>query len=88
MLPAGRSVSTPTLPSSREQDGQDRRDLILDSSAVIEVEANNPKAPELDAEAPGPHVLEIEAAERILEMANQRPIPELEGQSKYDVAEL
>ena len=88
MLPAGRSAPLPILPLSREQSGTDERHLILDSSAIIEVEANNPRPPELDAEAPGPHILEIETVEPILEMAYQRTIPELEGQSRSDVAEL
>lgn len=88
MLPAGRWASSPILPLSREQDGQDGRDLILDSSAVIEVEANTTRPPELDAEAPGPHILEIETVEPVLEMAYQGPMPELEGRSTYDVAEL
>lgn len=56
---------------------------MLDSSAVLEVEARNPRAPELDAEAPGPHVVEVDTVETILEMYSQRPIGELEGQHTY-----
>ncbi len=52
---------------------------MLDSSAVIEVEANNPHAPELDAEAPGPQILEIGTLERALEMSSHRSLCELEG---------
>ena len=43
------------------------------------MEANNPRAPELDAEAPGPHILEIGTLDPVLRMESQRPITELEG---------
>ena len=43
---------------------------MLDSSIITEVEARNIRTPELDAEAPGPHILEIETLE---------PVPELEA---------
>ena len=48
----------------------------------MEVEARNPRAPELDAEAPGPHILEIETVEPVLEMYVPRTMVELEGRSK------
>ncbi len=60
---------------------------MLEVSIVTEMEANALRAPELDAEAPGPHVLEFETVEPALEMESQRQIAELEGRSKY-VAEL
>ncbi len=56
-----------------------------DLSAVVEGETRNPPAPELDAEAPGPHILEVEAVEAVLEMYSQRPTGELEG---WSAAEL
>ncbi len=56
-----------------------------DLSAVVEGETSNPSAPELDAEAPGPHIIEIETVEAILEMYSQRPTGELEG---WPAAEL
>ncbi len=56
---------------------------MLDSSAVLEMEARNPRAPELDAEAPGPHIVEAETVETILEMYSQGPVGELEGQNSY-----
>ena len=52
-----------------------------------ELNASTLRTPELDAEAPGPHILEFESVEPALEMESQRQIAELEGRSKY-VAEL
>ena len=52
---------------------------------------NNSRVPELDAEAPGPHILEIgtavlaeemETVERALELESKRPIVELEGTTR------
>ena len=40
---------------------------MLDSTPIMELEAN-PRIRELDAEAPGPHVLEIETVVPTLEM--------------------
>lgn len=86
MLPVRKSVS-PVSPLSRRQSWNNEPYPMLDSSVVTELEANTLRAPELDAEAPGPHVLEIETVEPVLEMAYQRQIAELEGRGKY-VAEL
>ena len=85
MLPARRAASPPVGQLSREQTHNDGPHPMLDSSARIEVEANNPQKPELDAEAPGPHILEIETVEPVLEMYTQEPIGELEGESRYVV---
>lgn len=85
MLPAHRTASPPTLQSSREQPHDDGLYPMLDSSRRIEVEANNPRKPELDAEAPGPQIMEIETAEPALEMYTQEPVGELEGESRQVV---
>ena len=87
MLPARRRASSPVLPLSTRQSWNDGPHPMLDSSTFVEAEASNPRVPEIDAEAPGPHVLEIETVEAILEMYSQRSIAELEGTSNY-VAEL
>lgn len=83
MLPAGRPASIPVLSLSRRHSWNDGPNPMLDSSTVLEMEARTQKAPELDAEAPGPHILEIETMEPVLEMESQRSIAELEDQSKY-----
>ena len=83
MLSARKPSSSLAHPSPRRNSGDDGSNPMLDSSAVLEVEARNPRAPELDAEAPGPHILEAETVETILEMYSQRPVGELEGQYTY-----
>ena len=85
MLPARRAPS-PILPLSREQSHGDGPHPTLDYSSPIEVEAHNPRHPELEAEAPGPHVVEAETVETILEMYSQGPVGELEGERR-EVAE-
>ena len=70
---------------SREQTNNDGPHPMLDSSTRIEIEANSPRKPELDAEAPGPHILEIETVERLLEMSTQGPVAELEGECSHVV---
>ena len=82
MIPTGKSVLQ-ALPPSRTPSWNDGPHPMLDSSAVMEVEANNPQAPELNAEAPGPQILEFEALEQILEMYSQRSVCELEGQRDF-----
>lgn len=52
---------------------------MLESSAAVEVEARNPRAPELNAEAPGPHILEIETVDPVLKMYAPRTMVELRG---------
>lgn len=52
---------------------------MLDSSAIIEAPARSRRVPELDAEAPGPHILEMETRARVSEVESQRRIGELEG---------
>lgn len=86
MLPVRKAASAVSSSSSR-QSWNDEPNPMLDSSIVTEMEANTLRVPELDAEAPGPHVLEIETVEPALEMGSQRQIAELEGRSKY-VAEV
>ena len=58
-----------------------------ESSIVTELKASTLRTPELDAEAPGPQILEFESVEPAFEMESQRQISELEGRSNY-VAEL
>ena len=48
----------------------------------IELEANNPQNPELDAEAPGPHILEIETLEVVHEMESRINVVEMDGWSR------
>ncbi len=86
MLPVHKPIS-PVSPSSSRQSWNDEPYPMLEVSIVTEMEANALRPPELDAEAPGPHVLEIETVEPALEMESQRQLAELEGRSKY-VAEL
>lgn len=83
MLAIRKSDPTPVLPLSTRHSSDDGQNPMLASSAVLEVEARNPRAPELDAEAPGPHIVEAETVETILEMYSQRPVGELEGQNTY-----
>ena len=86
MLPAGRIASPPTLPISREDShGNEHQHPILDSSTDIELEAKNPhdpRDPELDAEAPGPHILEMETLEVVHEMESRKHVVEMDGWSK------
>ena len=81
MLPAGKSAP-PAIPLSKEHSGDIEQKPILDTSTVREVEADNIRAPELDAEAPGPHILEIETLEPISELESQRHIAELDGRNR------
>ena len=85
MLPAFRATSPPAIKTSREQTHDDGPNPMLDSSTIIEMEANNPHKPELDAEAPGPHILEIETVEPVFEMYTQGHVGELEGESIHVV---
>ena len=79
MLPGGRSASPPSLPLSREQSQDCRQYPRLDSSAIIEVEANNPRAPELDSDAPGPQIQEVETSEPVFELDSKSPLAEIHG---------
>ena len=88
MLPVFKeAVSPPIIPPARKPSWNDGPNPMLDSIPVVEAEAN-PRVGELDAEAPGPHILEMESMvpasemgtlERALESEPQRPIAELEG---------
>ena len=83
MLPARKPASSPFLPLSRKQSWSDGPNPMLDSSTIVEMEAKNPRAPELDAKAPGPHVLEIGTLEPVLKTESRRPTAELEGWSRH-----
>ena len=78
MLPARRPASSPSLPLSRKQSWNDGPNPMLDSATVIEMEAKNSRCPELDAEAPGPHILEIGTLEPVVRTQSQRSPTELE----------
>ena len=47
------------------------------------MEANSPRGPELDAEAPGPHILEIGILEPVVRTNSRRPLAELEGWNRH-----
>lgn len=95
MLPARKPAPSPVLPLSRKESWSDGPNDMLDSSTILEMEVNNPRAPELDAEAPGPHILEIGTLEPVLRTQSQRSraamqgwdgyIPELEGERTHAV---
>ena len=55
---------------------------MLDSSTIFEMEARSPRAPELDAEAPGPHILEMETVDAILETDSQRLMSRRDGATR------
>ena len=56
---------------------------MLDLLAIAEVEARNPRAPELEAGALGLYNLERGTVESILEMYSQRPKGEWGGGAHY-----
>ena len=85
MLPAHKTASS-TSSLSIDQDQHMERPAMPQSSTLVELQAKNPRIPEMDAEAPGPHVLEAETVETIVEMYSQAPVGELEGQSSYAMA--
>ena len=85
MLPARRVASSTIVQLPKEQTHNDGPHPMLDSSMRMEVEANNPQKPELDAGAPGPHILEIETVEPVLEMYTQEPVGELDAESYHVV---
>ena len=87
MLPTARSATLQVQSLSREQSQAEGPQLPQVFPTTVEVEANNPPDPELDAEAPGPHIVGFETIDRILDMYSQDPVSELEGQSRY-AAEL
>lgn len=88
MLPVFKAgTSSRILPLARSSTWDNGPNPVLDSSPVVKAEAN-PRVRELDAEAPGPHILEIgtavpiseiETVEPALELEAQRLIAELEG---------
>lgn len=94
MLPAFKTAAPsgpPILPLKRNPSWGDGPNPMLDSVPIVEAEVNNSRVPELDAEAPGPHILEIgtavlaeemETVERALELESKRPIVELEGTTR------
>ena len=83
MLSAGKDASPSILPISREESpSHEHQHPALDSSTEMELEANNPRDPELDAEAPGPHVLEMETLEVVCEMDTNPHVVEMDGRSR------
>ena len=84
MLPV-RKPALPVSPISSRQSWNSEPHPMLDSSIFTKMEANTLRAPELDAEAPSSHALEIEKVEPASEMGSQRQIAELEGRSRYMV---
>ena len=83
MLPAKKPASSPVLPLSRKQSWSDGPNPMLDSTTITEMEAKNPRGPELDAEAPGPHILEIGTLEPVLRTQSHRCPAELEGWNRH-----
>ena len=89
MLPVFKGEpSASIIPPARNPNWSDGPNPMLDSLAIVEADESNPRVRELNAEAPGPHVLEMETAEpasevetseHALELESQRPIVELEG---------
>lgn len=69
--------SSSILPLARRPGWNDGSNPMLDSSPILEAEAN-PRVPELDAEAPGPHILEIETVVHICEVETVEPVSEIE----------
>ena len=98
MLPARKAAPLSVSPRSRQQSWNDGPNPMLDSSTVVEVEANNPRKPELDAEAPGSHVLEMESQIPFAQLDADAPGPHkleietlepvLEMESQRPLAEL
>lgn len=80
MLPLFKAdTSSRILPLARSSTWDNGPNPVLDSSPVVKAEAN-PRVRELDAEAPGPHILEIGAAVPISEIETVEPALELEAQ--------
>ncbi len=86
ILGARRSTSS-ELPLSRTQSLSDGNHSNLDPSALTVEQAKNPQDLELDAEAPGPLILEIDTLEPVLEMESGNQMAEMEGWSRPE-AEL
>ena len=67
MLPAGKPKPS-TLPLSREISRDEDRHAIANQSNMGELEAGHLRAKELDAEAPGSHILEMESKNPLAEL--------------------
>ena len=95
MLPVFKgAASLPLIPSVRNPSWNHEPNPMLDSLPIVETEAN-PRVPELDAEAPGPHVLEMETVVPASEMETAEPASEMETsehalelESQRPIAEL
>lgn len=95
MLPVFKgAASPPIIPSARKPSWNDGPNPMLDSTTIVEAEANL-YVRELDAEAPGPHVLEMETVVAASEMGTANPASEmgtseraLELESQRPIAEL
>ena len=51
--------------------------------SIVEMEAKNPRCPELDAEAPGTHILDNGTLEPVLRTQSQRSPTQLEGWNRH-----
>ena len=95
MLPVfKRATSPPIIPTARIPSWDHEPNPLLDSLSIVEAEAN-PRVRELDAEAPGPHVLEMEVMVPTWEMETTESILEIrtsehafELESQRPIAEL
>lgn len=95
MLPVFKeAASPPIIPLARNPSWNDGPNPMLDSLQIVEAEAN-PRVLELDAEAAGPHVLEMETVVPASEMEAAEPASEMETseralelESQRPIAEL
>ena len=95
MLPVFKGGALPPIvPSARDSSWNDGPNPMLDSLPIVEAEAN-PRVRQLDAEAPGPHVLEVETVVPASEMGTAEPASEMESlertlemESQIPIAEL
>ena len=95
MLPVFKeAASPPVIPLERKPSWNDGPNPMLDSIPIVEAEAN-PCVRELDAEAPGPHVLEMETVMPASEMGTAESASEMETseralelESQRPIAEL
>ena len=94
MLPVFKGAALPPIvPSARNPSWNDGPNPMLDSLPIVEAEAN-PRVRQLDAEAPGPHVLEVGTVVPASEMGIAEPSSKetsertLEMESQIPIAEL
>ena len=95
MLPVFRGAAwPPIIQSARKPSWNHGPNIILNSLPIVEAEAN-PCVRDLDAEAPGLHVLEMETVMPASEIGTAEPVSEMETseraldlKSQRPVAEL